>query len=197
MTESHTSHMVLSARFTDALLYAISAHGEQSRKSTSIPYISHPLGVASIILEAMGDEDQAIAGLLHDVPEDCGGEPRLAEIKELFGDRVELIVRGCSDSLTVNPEEKAPWRDRKEAHLAHLHSADLDLLLVTAADKLHNARSIATDCQTFGDRIWDRFNSDKESIVWYYESMLGLFESAGLTPAIINPLRLAIGVMKA
>jgi len=196
MSTKNKSHLVLSGRFAEALNYAIAAHGEQARKSTEIPYICHPMGVASLILEAMGDEDQAIAGLLHDVAEDCGGELRLAEIEELFGARVARIVRGCSDSLTESEDNKAPWRQRKEEHLRHLSNADHDLLIVTAADKLHNARAIATDLQTMGDSVWDRFNSDAESIIWYYESMLEILERAAISQALLNPLKTAIAIMK-
>ena len=191
------SHLVLSNRFAEALNYAIGAHGEQARKSTEIPYICHPMGVASLILEAMGDEDQAIAGLLHDVAEDCGGEPRLAEIEKFFGARVARIVRGCSDSLTESEDNKAPWRERKEEHLKHLAKADHDLLIVTAADKLHNARAIATDLQTVGAAVWDRFNTDTKSIIWYYESMLEVPVRAEISPILLNPLKAAIAIMKA
>jgi len=190
------AHLVLSDRFTEALNYAIRAHGEQARKSTEIPYISHPIAVVSLILEAMGDEDQAIAGLLHDVAEDCGGEPRLLEIERLFGSRVSRIVRGCSDSLSESSTSKSPWRERKEAHLHSLATADHDLLLVTAADKLHNARAIATDIQATDQQVWDRFNSDKASIIWYYESMVRVLSDGAITPILLNPLRSAIGAMK-
>ena len=195
MSTKNKSHLVLSGRFAEALNYAIAAHGEQARKSTEIPYICHPMGVASLILEAMGDEDQAIAGLLHDVAEDCGGEPRLAEIEELFGARVARIVRGCSDSLTESEAKKAPWRQRKEEHLHHLAKADKDLLIVAAADKLHNARAIATDLQTIGESVWDRFNSDKESIIWYYEAMLEILERAEISEVLLNPLKTAVAIM--
>jgi (p)ppGpp synthase/HD superfamily hydrolase len=127
MTEPKT---YLTERFHKAMAYATELHKDQSRKSTTITYISHPFGVASLVLEANGDEDQAIAALLHDIPEDCGGEPRLKEIAEMFGSRVEKIVRGCSDSLVEDPAEKAPWRDRKEVHINHLNDADMDTLIV-------------------------------------------------------------------
>ena len=189
-------HIHLTPRYLKALEYAIEWHGFQHRKSTEIPYISHPLGVSSLVLEAMGDEDQAIAGLLHDVPEDCGGEPRLAEIRELFGDRVADLVRGCSDSLTDDPEDKAPWRERKEAHLNHLASANADLLLVTGADKVHNARALATDKQEIGAAIWERFKADgKEDVIWYYESVLAILVAAGITSTLVYPLKAAIEVM--
>jgi (p)ppGpp synthase/HD superfamily hydrolase len=196
MTQVQTPHVYLSDRFFQAMAYAADAHKEQVRKSTNIAYISHPFGVASLVLEAGGDEDQAIGGLLHDVAEDCGGEPRLAEIAEMFGDRVAHIVRGCSDSLVADDNEKAPWRDRKEAHIKHLKSSDTDTLLVTAADKTHNARAIATDIQSIGNKVWERFNSDQEQIIWYYNSTYQVLADGGVTPALLNPLRAAIGVME-
>lgn len=196
MTQVQTPHVYLSDRFFQAMAYAADAHKEQVRKSTNIAYISHPFGVASLVLEAGGDEDQAIGGLLHDVAEDCGGEPRLAEIAEMFGDRVAHIVRGCSDSLVADDNEKAPWRDRKEAHIKHLKSSDTDTLLVTAADKTHNARAIATDIQSIGNKVWERFNSDQEQIIWYYNSIYQVLADGGVTPALLNPLRAAIGVME-
>jgi len=178
------------------MAYAADAHREQVRKSTNIAYISHPFGVASLVLEAGGDEDQAIAGLLHDVAEDCGGEPRLAEIADRFGKRVAHIVRGCSDSLVVDEQNKAPWRERKEAHIQHLREADLDTLIVTAADKTHNARAIATDIASIGNRVWDRFNAEQSEIIWYYNSLFNLLSDAGVTLALLNPLRAAIKVME-
>jgi (p)ppGpp synthase/HD superfamily hydrolase len=185
-------------RFTSALDYAIQWHQDefhQVRKSTSLNYLCHPIGVASLVLEAGGDEDQAIAALLHDVAEDCGGEERLLEIAEKFGDRVAHIVRGCSDSLVADEANKAPWRERKEAHIAHLSAADMDTLLVTAADKTHNARAIATDIQSIGNEVWKRFNASQDEIVWYYKSVLEVLAKGGVTSALLNPLRTAIQVM--
>jgi len=188
-------HVILTDRFFEAMSYASEAHKDQVRKSTDIAYISHPFGVASLVLEAGGDEDQAIGALLHDVAEDCGGEPRLVEIAEKFGDRVAKIVRGCSDSLVVDDSKKAPWRERKEAHLAHLSEADADVLMVTAADKAHNARAIATDIQEIGDEVWNRFNASKGEILWYYNEMyIGLAERS-VTPKLLHPLRAAIAIM--
>lgn len=196
MIDSKKPHVYLSDRFFQAMAYAADAHKEQVRKSTNIAYISHPFGVASLVLEAGGDEDQAIAALLHDVAEDCGGEPRLADIAEKFGDRVAHVVRGCSDSLVVDEAVKAPWKERKQAHIEHLESADMDTLLVTAADKTHNARAIATDIQSIGYKVWDRFNADQEEIVWYYISIFWVLKNAGVTPTLLNPLGAAIDVMQ-
>jgi len=196
MTETKKPHVYLTDRFFTAMAYASDAHKEQVRKSTDIAYISHPFGVASLVIEAGGDEDQAIAGLLHDVAEDCGGEPRLTEIAEKFGDRVAHIVRGCSDSLVVEEDKKAPWRDRKEAHIEHLRSSNADVLLVTAADKTHNARAISTDIQSIGNKVWDRFNSDQEQILWYYNSVYKVLLDGGVTSTLLNPLKTAIGIME-
>jgi (p)ppGpp synthase/HD superfamily hydrolase len=178
------------------MAYATELHKDQTRKSTTITYISHPFGVASLVLEANGDEDQAIAALLHDIPEDCGGEPRLLEIAEMFGARVEKIVRGCSDSLVEDPAEKAPWRVRKEIHINHLKDADMDTLIVTAADKAHNARSIAADLQNQGASLWDRFNGKREDIIWYYESVYAVLHHRKVTSTLLTPLRNAIDVMR-
>lgn len=196
MNETKKPHVYLTDRFFAAMAYAAEAHIEQVRKSTNIAYISHPFGVASLVLEAGGDEDQAIAALLHDVAEDCGGEPRLADIAEKFGDRVAHIVRGCSDSLVVDEDYKAPWQERKQAHIDHLKEADLDTLLVTAADKTHNARAIATDIQSIGDKVWKRFNASQEEIIWYYGSIYWLLTAAEVTPTLLNPLWAAIRVME-
>ena len=198
MSKSLPPHITLTDRFVTAVLYATTMHRKQSRKSTTNPYICHPLGVASLVLEVGGDEDQAIAALLHDVAEDCGGEPRLVDIQRMFGERVALIVRGCSDSLVPTENEKAPWLERKKAHIKHLKSSDLDTLLVTAADKTHNARAIVTDLQSIGNTVWKRFNEQTtpELIIWYYNSILEVLQERGVTPALLNPLRTAIGIME-
>jgi len=196
MTKMTKPAIYLTERFQKAMAYATDQHKDQSRKSTTITYICHPFGVASLVLEAGGDEDQAIAALLHDVPEDCGGEPRLKEIAMKFGPRVEKIVRGCSDSLVEDPEEKAPWKERKEVHINHLYDADLDILTVTAADKAHNARSIATDLQNQGPILWNRFNATREDIIWYYESVFTVLKERKVNPALLTPLHNAIDIMK-
>ena len=186
----------LSIQYYRAFEYANQWHRDQARKSTTLPYILHPMGVASLVLEAGGDEEQAIAALLHDVPEDCGGEARLTEILEMFGPRVEAIVRGCSDSLVAEKGDKAPWRERKQAHIDHIATADMDTLMVTAADKTHNGRAIATDLQTIGNEVWDRFNASREDIIWYYSTFYSELLKREVTPALLNPLKTAIEIMK-
>ena len=191
-----TPAVVLNQRYADAVAYASALHAKQARKSTTIPYISHLLGVSSLILEAGGDEDMAIAGLLHDGPEDQGGQATLDEIRDQFGDRVARIVEGCTDSLAEDPEHKAPWRTRKQDYLAHLNEADEDTLTVSLADKLHNARAIVSDLMINGPSTWDRFNAGPKDIFWYYNEILSIgqqrnanrFLVANLTDAVTDML---------
>jgi (p)ppGpp synthase/HD superfamily hydrolase len=168
--------VVLSDRFADAFAYANSVHRNQGRKGTEIPYVSHLLAVASIVLEAGGDEDEAIAALLHDAPEDQGGHPQLEQIRVRFGDRVAAIVEGCSDSLTVEPWAKEDWRVRKERYHDHARrTADSSVLLVSASDKLHNARATLADLQRVGPGVWDRFTGGREGSLWNYETLRKLY----------------------
>lgn len=152
-------------RFGEALAYANELHAEQRRKSTDLPYISHLLAVCSLVIEDGGSEDEAIAALLHDGPEDQGGAETLAKIDRRFGPEVAAIVEGCSDTLE---EPKPPWRPRKQAYLAHLREAPPSVLRVSLADKLHNARSILADHRAIGDEVFERFNGRKEGTLWYY-----------------------------
>jgi (p)ppGpp synthase/HD superfamily hydrolase len=150
----------LTRRFDLALQFASGLHHAQYRKETAVPYIAHLMSVAALVLEAGGDEDQAIAALLHDAMEDQGGRPTLATIRQLFGDRVANTVDECSDSDSENPEKKAPWHERKRAYLAHLTKASSDALLISLADKLHNARALLSDYRKIGDKLWERFNEE-------------------------------------
>lgn len=160
-----------SARFESALVYAHQVHQHQRRKGTGVPYIAHILGVAALAMEYGASEDEAIGALLHDAAEDGGGEATLAEIRARFGDAVADIVLGCSDSLVEDPEDKLPWRERKENYLAHLENASSSVLLVSAADKLHNVRAIMRDYREHGDEIWQRFRGRRDGTLWYYETV--------------------------
>lgn len=187
----------LTERFHLAVKYATFWHRHQVRKSTDLTYILHPLGVASLVLEAGGNEDEAIAALLHDVPEDCGGQVMLEEIEALFGPRVAEIVAGCSDTLVEDRANKPDWRVRKQGHIDEIvNSSDKGLHLVTAADKLHNARAIVTDLQNQGPSVWARFNAGQDDIVWYYDSMLEVLSQKSVSKSILTPLASAIEVMR-
>jgi (p)ppGpp synthase/HD superfamily hydrolase len=162
----------LGPRFLRAFRFAAEKHDGQTRKASTIPYIAHLMGVASLVLEFGGDEDMAIAALLHDVVEDCGGAPMLEEVRRKFGPRVAKIVDGCTDSDT---DPKPPWRERKENYLRHLKSADAATRLVSAADKLNNVRSILSDYRSVGESVWVRFNGGRDGTLWYYRALLREF----------------------
>jgi (p)ppGpp synthase/HD superfamily hydrolase len=158
----------LGPRFLRAFQFAAEKHAGQTRKASSIPYLAHLMGVASLVLEAGGDEDLAIAALLHDVVEDCGGAPMLKEVRRRFGSRVAKVVDGCTDADTF---PKPPWRERKENYIRHLKKADADTRLVSAADKLNNVRSILSDYREVGEFVWSRFNGGREGTLWYYRTL--------------------------
>jgi len=158
----------LGPRFLRAFQFAAEKHASQTRKASTIPYIAHLMGVASLVLEAGGDEDLAIAALLHDVVEDCGGAPMLKPVRRRFGARVAKVVDGCTDADTY---PKPPWRERKENYLRHLAAADADTRLVSAADKLNNVRSILSDYREVGELVWARFQGGREGTLWYYRSL--------------------------
>lgn len=167
---------VLGDAFVRAVAYAVELHRHQARKGTSIPYLTHLLAVCSLVLEDGGTEDEAIAGLLHDGPEDQGGEPILAEIRSRFGDEVASIVDGLSDSMAPVGARKEAWRLRKERYLSRLEDESESVLRVSLADKLHNARSIAVDRALEGERVWDRFHAGEGDQAWYYRQLLDVFE---------------------
>jgi len=159
-------------RTEEAFTYALAVHAAQVRKGAAVPYISHLLAVGSIVMEDGGDEDAVVAALLHDTVEDQGGLPRLEDIEHRFGSHVAGIVRACSDSLAEDRSLKARWEDRKQAYLRHLkREADPAVLRVALADKLHNARSIATDAAD-DPEAWRRFKAAPDRIAWYYGECL-------------------------
>lgn len=181
---------ILTDRFTRAVDHARIAHAAQLRKGTSIPYLTHLLGVATLVIEYGGDEDQAIAGLLHDTIEDCG-QAHEPIIRAQFGDRVADIVLACTDGsaenkavLTDAAAKKRDWLQRKQTYLAHLADAPDDMLLVSACDKLHNARTIVHDLENpkVGTKVFDRFKSGRDGTLAYYESLLQIFTRRGTKP---------------
>jgi (p)ppGpp synthase/HD superfamily hydrolase len=183
----------LGPRFLRAFSFAAEKHAAQTRKASTIPYIAHLMGVASLVLEFGGDEDLAIAALLHDIVEDCGGAPMLKEVRRRFGTRVARIVDGCTDSDTT---PKPPWRERKETYIRHLKGADADTRLVSAADKLNNVRSILSDYREVGESIWARFNGGREGTLWYYRALLKEFLRRKPS-RLIRELELAVGELEA
>ncbi|MCP4185650.1 MAG: HD domain-containing protein [Hyphomicrobiales bacterium] len=181
----------LNERFANALSYTTKLHCSQARKGTSIPYMTHLMAVCSLVLEHGGDEDEAIAALLHDAVEDQGGEPVLQEINNLFGDKVAQIVKDCSDT---DIEPKPRWKKRKEDYIAHLSHVTPSVLLVSCCDKLHNANAILNDYREIGDEIWERFNAGKKDQLWYYNQLVSAFRARekDLSGSLIQKLEATI-----
>lgn len=179
---NESDRAVFHVDFERALAFATRLHSRQVRKETDIPYISHLIGVAGLVLENDGDRDQAIAALLHDSLEDCGvdypgGVDALKErIREDFGDKVLAIVEGCTDAVTV---PKPPWQARKERYIAHLEKTPPEVLLVSCADKLHNARAIVADQRVMGNALFERFKGKRDGTLWYYQSLAEVFDRRG------------------
>jgi (p)ppGpp synthase/HD superfamily hydrolase len=154
------------------------------------------MSVCALVLEAGGDEDQAIAALLHDAVEDRGGRSTLDTIRQMFGDRVADAVESCSDSLETNPDEKLPWRLRKDKYLEHLRTANADALMVSAADKLHNARAVLADYREVGEGLWSRFNAPREDQLWYYDTLVATLQGTKAPKALVDELSLVVGELK-
>jgi GTP pyrophosphokinase len=170
---------LLGPRFDQAFLYASELHRRQLRKGTSIPYLAHLMSVAALVLEDGGSEAEAIAALLHDAVEDQGGQVTLAEIRQRFGEQIANWVMELSDTDTL---PKPPWRKRKEAYLEHLAQAGPEVLRISLADKLHNARSILEDLRREGSPSLERFNGGKTGTLWYYRRLVEIFQARLASP---------------
>jgi (p)ppGpp synthase/HD superfamily hydrolase len=177
--------MKLSRQFEKALVYATRAHSDQTRKKTGIPYIAHILGVTAIAMEYGANEIEAIAALLHDAVEDCGGAKRLRDIERKFGKTVTKIVDGCTDTYET---PKPPWRERKEAYLAHLKNSNSATRLVSASDKLHNTRAILADLRRHGLEVFGRFSGKKDGTLWYYRALVTAFREHGDHTDLVDEL---------
>jgi len=190
---------LLTPRFTAAFAYAAALHGKQTRKGASatgerIPYLAHLMGVAAIVLEYGGTEDEAIAALLHDAVEDQGGQITLDTIHNLYGPEVAQIVEGCTDGVPDSNGKKEKWRTRKERYIAHLPDACGSVRLVSAADKLYNVRTLIADYRAVGEQLWQRFRGGRDTL-WYYVALCSAFDEslregdpAGL-PALVAELK--------
>ena len=183
----------LTRRFDEAFSYAHELHGEQTRKGTASPYVGHLMGVASIVLDDGGNEDEAIAALLHDAPEDHGGRPRLEEIRSRFGDAVARIVEDCTDSWET---PKAPWVERKKAYIEHARHLPPASLRVSAADKVHNSYAILRDLRNMGEKVWDRFNAGADDVMSYYESLVRAYRQAGGGKLVDELERIVRGIQR-
>ena len=185
--------MLLGPRFTDALRLANELHAGQTRKASNVPYLSHVLSVGATVLEYGGDEDVAIAALLHDVVEDCGGLEIAELIRNRFGTRVVDIVLGCSDT-TEKP--KPPWQERNRRYLSHLPEAGPEVLLVSAADKLHNLQSLLREEGRLGKRLWNHFRAGRDGTLWYYERLLEIFRATLLPKELVDQIELHVTALR-
>jgi (p)ppGpp synthase/HD superfamily hydrolase len=179
-----TEPLLLSGRFTSAVDYARVLHIER-RKGTAIPYMAHLLGVASLVMGEAGQvpfavtEEMVIAAVLHDAAEDHGGEARLKDIEHNFGAKVARMVEGLSDSLAEDADNKQPWLERKQAYVERLRGEEADVKLISAADKLYNARAILADYRVIGPEIWKRFKRGRGDQIKYFDELLKVYKSAG------------------
>jgi (p)ppGpp synthase/HD superfamily hydrolase len=193
-----TKQTLSNAELVDAVRYAALAHGEQTRKGTKIPYVAHLLAVGGLVLEADGTNVQVVAALLHDAAEDAGGQLRLDDIRRHFGDDGADIVGACSDSLASDPNAKEKWKKRKKRYVKHLRHADSEVLLVSLADKLHNATAILRDLRRDGKTAFEKFNGKRKGTKWYYRELVAVFRKrrSELTPGGCELLRELRAVVK-
>jgi (p)ppGpp synthase/HD superfamily hydrolase len=183
----------LSGKLVDAFQYAHDAHVMQTRKGTDAPYIGHLMGVSSIVLDAGGSEDEAIAALLHDAAEDQGGRARLADIQARFGAAVARIVEDCTDSWE---EPKPPWAERKRAYIQHARTLPGPSLRVSAADKVHNAYAILRDLRNTGEAVWNRFSATPDDVMAYYDALVRAYRQAGGGPLVDELDRIVRGIRR-
>ena len=186
-----TTPTQLTSRFEQALVYAACLHRYQYRKDDHTPYIAHLLSVSAIVLEQGGDEDEAIAALLHDAVEDQGGEPTRQAIQQQFGDQVTAIVEGCTET-TQTP--KLSWQLRKQHYLEQIQQAPVSVLRVSLADKLHNARSLLSFLHQEGEVVWSRFNASKADTLGFYNALSQIYRSTGWDDLIQEFDRLLIEI---
>jgi (p)ppGpp synthase/HD superfamily hydrolase len=184
LNRNEREQLHLTSRFSSAIEYARHLHIER-RKGTDIPYMAHLLGVAALVMAEAGHaailvtEDMVIAALLHDTVEDHGGMVRLEDVKQNFGSNVARMVEGLTDSFVEESDNKGPWRERKEAYIERLRNELPDVQLISAADKLYNAKAILDDYRMIGPKIWGRFKRGRDEQLWYFNTLLGMFKSSG------------------
>jgi (p)ppGpp synthase/HD superfamily hydrolase len=183
----------LGPRFSRALAYASRLHRGQKRKGTTIPYVAHLLAVAALVIEAGGDEDTAIAALLHDAVEDQGGRKTLREIRRRYGKRVARIVEQNTDAEVI---PKPPWKERKLKYLRAIPRKTSRARLVSLADKLHNAEAILADYRRLGETLWSRFNGGRKGTLWYYRELVKAFGKKPANRELMRRLKGAVRELK-
>jgi (p)ppGpp synthase/HD superfamily hydrolase len=200
MDNIETEQLHLTGRLTSAVDYARHLHIER-RKGTDIPYMAHLLGVASLVMGEAGHvgfpitEEMVIAAILHDAAEDHGGLLRLKDIEHNFGANVARMVGGLSDSLAEDPGNKQSWLERKQAYILRLREESADVQLISAADKLYNARAILEDYRGVGPRIWERFKRGRQEQLWYFDELLAVYKAHGAS-RIVGELERVVNDLK-
>ena len=189
MPEFDPATVILTNRFDAAYLFAADLHRDQRRKGTGTPYLGHLLQVAGLVIEAGGDEDTAIAALLHDAIEDQGGAAMRDAIAARFGERVARVVVGCSDAIG---SPKPPWRARKQAHIDRMPHEPPTVRLVVTADKLHNTRAITADYRRQGEALWLIFHGRRDGTLWYLHAMTAALVAADPDAPLLVELRAAV-----
>jgi len=174
----------MTERFFEAVKLATELHANQPRKGRDVPYLSHLLRVAGMVLGYGADEDTVIAALLHDAIEDQGGLKTSTLIRERFGARVQKFVLDCSDSFESLGKPKRPWRERKESYIAHIETMDPESRLIVACDKLDNLRCTLADYRNQGENFWELFAGDRDGTLWYYREVLKAIRKAGDCPVL-------------
>ena len=200
MDNIETEQLHLTGRLTSAVDYARHLHIER-RKGTDIPYMAHLLGVASLVMGEAGHvgfpitEEMVIAAILHDAAEDHGGLLRLKDIEHNFGANVARMVGGLSDSLAEDPGNKQSWLERKQAYIMRLREESADVQLISAADKLYNARAILEDYRGVGPRIWERFKRGRQEQLWYFDELLAVYKASEAS-RIVDELERVVNELK-
>ena len=187
----------ISPRLRDALCLADRLHGHDTRKQSPVPMLAHLLGVCALVQHDGGDEDEAIAALLHDALEDKPEQITLAKIEESFGPKVASIVVVATDTPPdFGGGRKPPWRQRKERYLDTIRGSDPSLLRVTVADKVDNLRAILADYRRLGELFWSRFSAPKGDQLWYYRAALEAYHMSGFSGPLLNELERLVGELE-
>lgn len=186
----------LTYQFIEALNWAAINTMSEPRKAGDVPGPSHPLAVASLVMDHGGKEYEVLGALLHDEAEDRGGREVLDRIRLRFGEKVARIVEECSDALPLPGEKKRPWLERKQEHLAKLPQAGASTHLVYLADKVHNIRSLVLEYHRQGEAVWQNFNGGREGTLWYYRELIAIFERSAVPPELLAELKRLYGELE-
>lgn len=188
---------LLTVRLFTALQLAFKLHGRDGRKGCQVPAMAHLLSVCALVQTDGGDEDEAIAALLHDALEDKADIITREDIAQMFGDKVLAIVEISTDTpADFTGGAKPPWQVRKQYYLDRVRHTDPALLRVTVADKIDNARAILADHRRIGEEVWERFNAPREKILWYYTEALNAYRHAGVTSPLLDDLQILVREMR-